>query len=317
MRLGLRPNAKLYLRTAAVLAAALCLGACDEDWNMGRSDRYREDFHFNYPLSAGGRLTLDNFNGSVEISGWDKDTVDITGTKYASTESRLHEIHIDVMPSTGLVSVRTSRPTGPHWGNAGARYTIRVPRKADLDGITSSNGSINIDFMDGRARLRTSNGAIKARTVSGPLDAQTSNGSVDATDITGDSVLRTSNGKITAEIRRGGLDAHTSNGGISVRLDERDPKPVRLESSNGHIDLSMSAMREVRASTSNSSITVHLPGSAAADLRARTSNSSVTTDFDVSVRGMLSKHSLEGRIGAGGPLLDLSTSNGAIRVLRQ
>src|SRR5258708_40228324 len=125
MQLGLRPNAKLYLRTAAVLAAALCLGACDEDWNMGRSDRYREDFHFNYPLSAGGRLTLDNFNGSVEISGWDKDTVDITGTKYASTESRLHEIHIDVMPSTGLVSVRTSRPPVPHRAHARAPTTVR------------------------------------------------------------------------------------------------------------------------------------------------------------------------------------------------
>ena len=91
------------LRVVPVLAAVLGLSACDEDWNFGNSERFHEDFHFSHPLTAGGRITLDTFNGSVEISGWDKDTVEISGTKYANTESRLHEIRVDVTPSPGLV----------------------------------------------------------------------------------------------------------------------------------------------------------------------------------------------------------------------
>jgi hypothetical protein len=33
-------------------------------------------------------------------------------------------------------------------------------------------------------------------------------------------------------------------------------------------------------------------------------------------RGEFSKHHLEGTLGTGGPLIDLSTSNGSIRILR-
>ena len=98
---------------------------------------------------------------------------------------------------------------------------------------------------------------------------------------------------------------------------EADANPVRLESSNGHIDLTMDAVREVKATTSNSSITVHMPSSANATLDAHTSNSSISCDFDVSVHGgMISKHRLEGNIGKGGPLLDLGTSNGSIKFLK-
>ena len=98
----------------------------------------------------------------------------------------------------------------------------------------------------------------------------------------------------------------------------RNPEnPVRLESSNGHIELTMDSARDVHASTSNSSITVRMPASVNADLNAHTSNSSITSDFDVNVHGgTISKRRMEGRIGNGGPMLDLGTSNGSIKLLR-
>jgi len=34
------------------------------------------------------------------------------------------------------------------------------------------------------------------------------------------------------------------------------------------------------------------------------------------LRGEISKHNIEGSIGSGGPLIDLSTSNGSIRILK-
>jgi len=134
--------------------------------------------------------------------------------------------------------------------------------------------------------------------------------------ITGDTMLHSSNGAIHAEIERGGFQARTSNSSINARVLEPADRPVRLESSNGRIELDMNAVREVRAITSNSSITVRLPGNAGARVSAHTSNASIESDFDVSVHGMLSKHVLEGNIGSGGPLLDLSTSNGGIRIMR-
>jgi Putative adhesin len=306
------------MRALCLPLLAIFLTGCDEIdlGNIGSSDRYREDFHHSFPLNAGGSVRLDNFNGSVEISGWDKNTVDIDGTKYANTEYRLKEMKIEFVPSVNSINIRTVPPLDRH-GNAGARYTIHVPRHTELAGIVTSNGPIRVDTIEGSTHLRTSNGAVHATRLLGPLEVQTSNGSIEVSEVTGDTTLRSSNGTIRADIRKGGFGARTSNGSITVRLMEPDSSPVRLESSNGHIELTMNAAREVHASTSNSSITVRMPASAGATVNAHTSNSSITCDFDVTLHGELRpKHHLEGTIGNGGPLLDLGTSNGSIKLLR-
>ncbi len=306
------------MRALILPLVAVFLAGCDDIdlGNIGGSGRYHEDFHFSYPLSAGSSLRLETFNGSVEISGWDKNTIDIDGTKYANAEYRLKEMKLDIAPSANSVSIRTLPPLD-HRGNSGARFTIHVPRKVELSSIVSSNGKITIESIEGPAHLRTSNGSVHVTSLVGPLEVQTSNGTVEVTDVQGDTTLHTSNGTIRAEVRKGRFGATTSNGSINVRLMEADANPVRLESSNGHIELSMDAAREVKATTSNSSITVRLPASAGATLDAHTSNSSITCDFDVSVHGgEISKHRLEGKIGNGGPMLELGTSNGSIRILK-
>src|SRR5262249_48538958 len=154
--------------------------------------RYREDFHYSYALSANGRIQVENFNGPVEVSGWDQNTVDITGTKYASSEQRLSEMKIEVMTTPTSVAIRTVRALDH--GNAGARYIIRAPRGASLDRIISSNGPIRLDGMEAGARVQTSNGPVHARSVHGSVDIETSNGPVDLTGISGPAMIRTSNG---------------------------------------------------------------------------------------------------------------------------
>jgi DUF4097 and DUF4098 domain-containing protein YvlB len=93
---------------------------------------------------------------------------------------------------------------------------------------------------------------------------------------------------------------------------------VKLETSNGPIDLTMDAMNqnEIHASTSNGGITVHLPADIGANLTAHASNSSISTDFEVATQGTIEKHHLDGKIGAGGPAIELNTSNGSIRLMK-
>jgi DUF4097 and DUF4098 domain-containing protein YvlB len=110
-------------------------------------------------------------------------------------------------------------------------------------------------------------------------------------------VLRTSNGAIRADDLKGSVEASTSNGSIEIGVSDDQPA-------------------EMRVSTTNGSITVRLPASANARIDASTSNSSITTEFDVRSSRMSKTH-LDGVIGSGGPTLDLSTSNGSIRLLKR
>jgi DUF4097 and DUF4098 domain-containing protein YvlB len=304
----------IYSALGATIAF-LSLAGCD-DMNFDIGDRYKEDFHYNFALQPGGKLDLENFNGSVDIAGWDKNEVEVNGTKYARSKDLLDSIKIETSNSPDAVRFKTSHPVGH--GNMGAKYTIRVPRKVVLNDIRSSNGAIHVEDIDGTSRLHTSNGGVRLSRVKGDIDIETSNGTIELEGVNGNATLRTSNGKIKGDIKGGALEANTSNGGITLALaDGSGNGPVRMHSSNGSIDLTLDNAREVHATTSNSSITVHLPSSANGRVRAHTSNSSIDTDFDVLVKGGVhTKHELEGTLGSGGPLIDLSTSNGGIHLVK-
>jgi DUF4097 and DUF4098 domain-containing protein YvlB len=301
-------------------ASLLGLAGCDiEDLDIGGSERYTQDFHYSYPLQPGGRLSVDNSNGSVEISGWDQDTVDISGTKYARTPELRDALKIEIDHAADAIHIRTVRPSDRR-GNMGAKYIIKVPRRTQLERIASSNGSIHALDVEGPARLKTSNGSVRVENLRGTLDVQTSNGGIEVQNLEGGATLHTTNGRVHAEDIRGSVEADTSNGGIHVRLMKPEAgRPIKLETSNGPIELTMEAFNqnEIHASTSNGGITVHLPDNVGANLSAHASNSSISTEFDVATTGTLEKHHLEGKIGAGGPAIELSTSNGSIRLMKR
>ena len=89
----------------ALTPALLVMTACEFD-DFGGFERYHEDFHFTYPLKAGGRISVEGFNGSIEISPWDREDVDISGTKYARSPADMSAIRIDIDHTPDAVSVQ-------------------------------------------------------------------------------------------------------------------------------------------------------------------------------------------------------------------
>lgn len=299
----------------AFAGALLALTACDIE-DFGGVARYSQDFHYSYPLRAGGSLAVETFNGSVEVTSWDQQTVDISGTKTGPTQEAADSLKVSVENSPDSVSVRVVRPS--EWrNNLGARFVIKVPHNARIDRIVTSNGPIRLEEAVGPTRLKSSNGGIRVHTMQGTLDAQTSNGPIDLEDVTGDVTAHSSNGHIHATHVAGSFDATTSNNGITAAVDKAGPT-VHLSSSNGPIELTLppNFNNSVRANTSNNSITLHLPAEPNAHLIANTSNSSISTDFDVQVHGDIRHNHMDANLGSGGPTLDLSTSNGPIRLIR-
>ena len=309
-----------FARLLPLVAASLLLAGCLYVGDFEDSDAYREDFHSTHPLEPGGAVSIETFNGSIELRGWEQNSVEVNGTKSASSKGALDALKIEVNTTSGSVRIRAVRPPD-FYRNMGVRFSIRVPHKALLDLISTSNGKIQIEDVEGHARLHTSNGGVRVSRVKGEVEARTSNGTIEAQDVDGNVNLHTSNGAIRAETMHGSFEGTTSNGSITARLnDPASTWPVRAETSNGHIDLTLDAKQlpEVRASTNNSSILVRLPAAANARVRAATSHNSITSDFGGLDNGYdRRRHSeLHGTIGSGGPLIDLSSSNGSIKILK-
>jgi DUF4097 and DUF4098 domain-containing protein YvlB len=150
-----------------------------------------EEFHQSYPLSATGRVSIQNVNGDVHIAVWDQNEVKVDAVKRAYQRERLDEAKIDVVNTADSVRIKTEYPDrnqtftdeGPRRYNnpATVDYTLTIPRKAHLDSAELVNGSLEIEGAEGDVKAASVNGQLKARGLVGEVKLSTVNGGVEAT----------------------------------------------------------------------------------------------------------------------------------------
>jgi hypothetical protein len=188
-----------------------------------------EERSFSEPLAAGGRVSVDNINGEITVTGGSGDTVEITVVKKAGTQEYLDGIEVIITSQNNHLRIETKHPDTKggwfNWGNDSSGsviYTLQVPAGVNLDAIESVNGNIEISGVDG---------TVKAETI---------NGRIEVTGLVSDASFETVNGTINASFDRLGgdqsVDAETVNGRITLELPENASARVRAETVNGGID---------------------------------------------------------------------------------
>jgi len=230
----------------------------------------REEFHRAYPLSESGKVNLDNVNGSIHISTWERNEVKVDAVKIAAKQERLAEIEIQVDASTtNKLSIKTKYPKEhKQWGwfnrNANGRveYTLTVPRGVCLDRISSVNSEIEIEGPVSETHVSTVNGRVKAHRLAGKAQLSTVNGSlevvmdqvIEGREVTMDTV----NGLLSLtlpEKANADLSAHTVNGSIHTDFKLTVHKNFPISSSlDGQLG---TGGAHLRLNTVNGSITVH------------------------------------------------------------
>jgi DUF4097 and DUF4098 domain-containing protein YvlB len=202
---------------------ALAIGAHASDHGGALS----EEFHQTYAITSGGRIELDNINGPVHISSWDRNDVKVDAIKRADTKERLDEAKIEIDSGKNYLSIRTKYPDhnnnwnwGSHNNPASVEYTLTVPRSASLDEIKLINGALDLTGISGEVRASCINGRLEAHDLSGRAKLSTINGRLDArfAQLSGQDVeLNSVNGSLELTIpsdSNAEVDASTVSGGI-------------------------------------------------------------------------------------------------------
>lgn len=205
----------------AVLLFALGAHASDH------SGALTEEFHQTYAITADGRVELDNINGAVHVSSWDRNEVKVDAVKYADTKERLDEMKIEIDSGKDYLSVRTKYPNHDHtwnWGShnnpGGVEYTLTVPRSVRLDEIKLINGSLDVNGVSGEVRASCINGRLEAHDLAGRAQLSTVNGRLEANfqKLAGQTVeLSSVNGEVGLTIpsdSNAEVEASTVSGGI-------------------------------------------------------------------------------------------------------
>lgn len=118
-------------------------------------------------------------------------------------------------------------------------------------------------------------------------------------------------GSISVDKIKGAVDVETVTGSISIQdiAGNIDTKTVTGSISLQNIDGS------IDAKTVTGDIKVLLPENINADLSAELVTGKIHTDFHVKIKGNISKKRIDGVINDGGPLINLETVTGSIRLL--
>jgi DUF4097 and DUF4098 domain-containing protein YvlB len=168
------------LKSRGAVFAALVAMILAPSANAVSGNNVTEEFHKTVPLNANGRLSLENINGNVEITGWERNEVQIDAEKSARDQQRLNEATIEVENTGDSVRIRTRYPEG-HTNNnpASVQYTLHVPAGAQLDKISLINGSLNVSQISGEVNASLVNGKLTAHDLAGRAKLSTVNGSND------------------------------------------------------------------------------------------------------------------------------------------
>src|SRR5690349_4302186 len=153
-------------------------------------EEVREEFHQTYPLSATGRVSLENINGGVAIKVWDRAALQLDAVKKAYKKERLAEAKIEVTANEENIRIKTEYPDGSLNFRSGERrydnpatveYTLTVPRKAVLESIELINGSLDVAAVEGAVKASSINGRVTANGLLGETRLSTINGTLNAT----------------------------------------------------------------------------------------------------------------------------------------
>jgi putative adhesin len=238
-----------------------------------------------------------NSNGVTRITGEDRDDIEVTTLKTARAESSeaaealLGEIRLVFEDTGDRLDLEVEVPR--KWNRRGtANLCIKLPRAMEV-WVAAVNGRVDVEGIRGLVHAKSTNGSAKINDVIGDVEITTTNAKVSCSCTCGKLFARSSNGKIEIEQHRGSVDASTSNGLIRASLDDVGEGGVQLATSNGRIVLD-------------------LPEHVDADVDIRVDNGVIRNDRELCPKGRETNGRVAGRLGLGGKLIKLRTSNGSV-----
>jgi len=187
--------------------------------------------------------------------------------------------------------------------------------------LDTHDGSVVLDGVDGDVDLSTGDGSVTVSGKPGALRLKTGDGSItlradQGTQMKDDWSVTTGDGAVTLEGVDGDVDIETGDGSVSVA---GKLGTVKIHTGDGAISLHAESGTPMKddwsMSTGDGSVTVSLPSDFAAEIDAHTGDGTIRSDLKISGDDSDSeRRSLRGKIGSGGRVLRIRTSDGGIRL---
>ena len=224
--------------TAIVLGLVLAAAAAAEEVNRSLD------------ASPDGDVHISNISGSVNVNGWSRDEVEVTGTIGPKVEELIFE------RSGNKVTIKVKVPKKSGRG-VESHLTVRVPENSSID-VGTVSADIEVTGVRGEQKLEAVSGDIETECDGADVSAGTVSGDVvvrgkgkdtetHSASVSGDVDLYKLAGEVYAESVSGDLviddgsfdraSFNVVNGDIMFRSELRSGGKLKAETVNGEVDL--------------------------------------------------------------------------------
>ena len=205
------------------------------------------------PASPQGAVEIDNVAGAIDVQGWDKSEVAVTGTIGKDVE------RVDVTSDGNRTSIRVVLPNGRHWGmrDGEAHLSIRVP----------TNSSVSASMVSSDVKISAVRGALELRTVSGDISGE-GGGDLRANAVSGDIHFAAN------AARR--IEAKAISGNIVLSGGNAD---VEVTTVSGDARLTLGTVSRARFKTVSGTISATLAAAADSQLDGESVSGDIRLDF--------------------------------------
>lgn len=276
-----------------------------------------EEINQTLDASADGNVDIYNTSGSVNVVGWSKNEVEVTGTLGEEVEEFIFERKGD----TVVVKVKPKKNQRSGGRSTSSHITVSVPERSDID-VATVSAEIDVERVSGEQELQSVSGDITTQAFAAEIEVETVSGHIDVVGSRDDieAELSTVSGSITVQDLSGTIDLESVNGRLKVGGGSFSD--AAMETVNGRIDFK-SNLREggdLDIETVNGKVVVDFIGSLSAEIDINTFNGRIKNCFGPQAE-RTSKYApgweLSFTEGGGAGRVNIETLNGGVTMCKE
>src|ERR1041385_3276601 len=207
---------RALLRSLLLVSVAATSAAAQRDTTFTWSKR----------LGEGGRLTIRNISGPIDVRAASRDRAEGRATVRSEDRGSPRDVAFDVREHSAddveictVYQGRSICDRDHSWNNVrvSVHYVVELPKAMRLRVVTG-NGDVSILQTVADVDATSGNGDVTIKESTGRVTATTGNGDVTITSAQGPVKTSTGNGRVEASTARGPIEASSGNGDITVRM---------------------------------------------------------------------------------------------------
>jgi DUF4097 and DUF4098 domain-containing protein YvlB len=295
----------------AAFAAAAALAALAIPVQAAQAPQ--RDFSAQKPADPSGTVEIVDVEGTVEVTGWDQPTVDVTGKLGPRVE------RVDVTSSANRTTIHVVVPNGGSYshGENAADLKIHVPKNSSLD-VSLVSADLRTNGVGGNQRLQTVSGDIQGDVGGGSLQVDTVSGDVHLDAHNGHNAqIKTVSGDVSLNGSGGDFTLNTVSGDTMAVLNDLDH--VTYQSVSGDLNLSVATLSEkgqLDATNVSGDVKLHFAAAPDADINVQSLSGDISSCFGPKpVESQYGPGShLNFRSGKGGARVQVTSQSGDVTI---